>query len=65
MCVGSQQCMQIEHEQIMNECTYGFEDSHTHTIECVDFSGFSTLSVPQDMSCVVLLLLSYFWSVPV
>jgi hypothetical protein len=26
----AQQCMPIEHERIMNGCTNGFEDSHTH-----------------------------------
>jgi hypothetical protein len=38
MRVVSQQCMPIEHERFMNECTDGFEDSHTHTNECVGFS---------------------------
>jgi hypothetical protein len=43
----SQQCILIEHERTVNECTDRFEDSHTHTNECVDFScspGVSTLT---------------------
>jgi hypothetical protein len=45
MCVISQRYMPIEHEQIMYECTDGFEDCHTHTNVSVWISpGVSTLT---------------------
>jgi hypothetical protein len=45
----------------MNECTDGFEDSHTHTNECVDFS-WSIHTHKYLRTCLVLFCFFYFWS---
>jgi hypothetical protein len=58
--------MPIEHERIMNECTDGFEDSHAHTNEYVDFSCSPGASTLTSTACALghILLLWFFYFGP-